>query len=98
MPETPNLEVRKAQFLTQLGAAAVVVVLVGARWRLRAPFVVGGTVLVLLALHETALVWDLIPRWVPLAVAGLTLVTVATTYERRRRDLSRFRGAVARMR
>lgn len=80
-----------------LGVAAVAVVLIGARWRLRAPFVVGGAVLGLVAAHEVALVWDLIPRWVPLAVAGLTLVTVATTYERRRRDLARLVGAVGRM-
>jgi cell division protein FtsW (lipid II flippase) len=83
-----------------LGLAALVVVLGGARWRLRAPFVVGGAVLVLTALHEMALVWDLIPRWAPLAAAGLALVAVAvaTTYERRRRDLARLRGAVGRMR
>jgi hypothetical protein len=81
-----------------LGAAALVVVLGGARWRLRAPFVVGGAVLVLTALHEMALVWDLIPRWAPLAAAGLALVAVATTYERRRRDLARLRGVVGRMR
>jgi hypothetical protein len=80
-----------------LGAAAVAVVLVGARWRLRAPFVVGGGVLALLAAHEVALVWDVIPRWVPLAVAGLVLVTVATTYERRRRDLARLVGVMGRM-
>jgi hypothetical protein len=81
-----------------LGVAGVAVVLVGARWRLRAPFVVGGGVLVLVAFHEMILVWDLVPRWAPLAVGGLALVAVATTYERRRRDLDRLRGAVARMR
>jgi hypothetical protein len=81
-----------------LGAAAVAVVLIGARWRLRAPFVVGGAALALVAAHEVALVWDLIPRWAPLAVAGLVLVAVATTYERRRRDLARLAGAVGRMR
>jgi hypothetical protein len=80
-----------------LGVAAVAVVLVGARWRLRAPFVVGGAVLALLAVHEVALVWDLIPRWAPLAAAGLGLVAVATTYERRRRDLARLAGVVGRM-
>ena len=78
-------------------SAAVAVVLIGARWRLRAPFVVGGAVLALVAAHEVALVWDLIPRWAPLATAGLALVAVATTYERRRRDLARLVGAVGRM-
>ncbi|WP_203903739.1 SCO7613 C-terminal domain-containing membrane protein [Virgisporangium aliadipatigenens] len=81
-----------------LGVAAVAVVLVGAKWRLRAPFVVGGAVLVLVAFHEMVLIWDLVPRWAPLAIGGLALVAVATTYERRRRDLDRLRGAVARMR
>ncbi|GIJ57205.1 SCO7613 C-terminal domain-containing membrane protein [Virgisporangium aurantiacum] len=80
-----------------LGVAAVAVVLIGARWRLRAPFVVGGAVLAVVAAHEVALVWDLIPRWAPLAAAGLALVAVATTYERRRRDLARLVGAVGRM-
>jgi hypothetical protein len=54
-------------------------------------------VLALLAVHEVALVWDLIPRWAPLAAAGLVLVAVATTYERRRRDLARLAGVVGRM-
>jgi hypothetical protein len=74
------------------------VVLVGARRRLRAPVLTGGAVLVVLALRETAAVWDLIPRWAPLALAGLVLVTLATTYERRRRDLARLREALGHMR
>jgi hypothetical protein len=58
----------------------------------------GGAVLCVLALRETAAVWDLVPRWAPLAIAGLTLVTVATTYERRRRDLARLRQALGNLR
>ncbi|GGM65207.1 SCO7613 C-terminal domain-containing membrane protein [Dactylosporangium sucinum] len=81
-----------------LGAVALAVVVGGAAWRLQAPFVVGGVVLGVLAVHEVALYWDLLPRWAPLAVAGLVLVTLATTYERRRRDLDRLRSAVGRMR
>jgi hypothetical protein len=50
------------------------------------------------ALNEIARVWDHLPRWIPLAVAGLLLVAVATTYERRQRDMARLRGAVGRMR
>ena len=80
-----------------LGAAAVAVVLAGSAGRRQAPVVVGGAVLTLLALHEIALLWDLLPRWIPLATAGLLLVGVAMTYERRRRDLNRLRGAVGRM-
>jgi hypothetical protein len=81
-----------------LGLAAVLVVVVGAQRRLRAPVLTGGAVLVVLALRETAAAWDLIPRWVPLALAGLVLVTLATTYERRRRDLARLREALGHMR
>ena len=40
---------------------------------------------------------DLLPRWIYLAVGGLTLITLAATYERRRRDVTRLRAAVGRM-
>ncbi|MBU2666012.1 zinc ribbon domain-containing protein [Actinoplanes bogorensis] len=80
-----------------LGAACVAVVAAGALARLRAPVLLGGGVLVVLALHELAQLWDLIPRWIPLAAAGLALVLIATTLERRRRDLHRFRTAIQRM-
>jgi len=80
-----------------LGAAALGVVLAGARARLQAPVVAGGSVLTLVALHEMALVWDLLPRWIPLAAAGLLLLALATTLERRRRDLARVRSALTRM-
>ncbi|MFD0581347.1 SCO7613 C-terminal domain-containing membrane protein [Dactylosporangium darangshiense] len=53
-----------------LGAVAVAVLLAGARLRLRAPIVVGGAVLVLVALHEVALYWDELPRWAPLRSRG----------------------------
>ncbi|GAA1807104.1 hypothetical protein HC028_20495 [Planosporangium flavigriseum] len=81
-----------------LGAAAVIVVVVGSLRRRQAPVVVGGTVLALVAVHEVVRFWDLVPRWIPLAVAGLLLVGLATTYERRRRDMARLREAVGRMR
>ncbi|GID29215.1 SCO7613 C-terminal domain-containing membrane protein [Paractinoplanes brasiliensis] len=80
-----------------LGVAAVAVVVAGAVFKLRAPVLVGGGVLVVLALHELAQFWDLIPRWIPLAVAGLLLVVIATTIERRRRDLRRVRTLMQRM-
>jgi hypothetical protein len=80
-----------------LGAGAVVVVVAGAYARLQAPVVVGGAVLAAVAVHEVALVWDLLPRWIPLALAGLLLVGLAMTLERRRRDLARVRAAITRM-
>jgi hypothetical protein len=80
-----------------LGVGALAVVLLGAATRLQAPVVVGGVVLLAVALHELALVWELVPRWIPLAAVGLLLVGLAMTLERRRRDLARVRSAVGRM-
>jgi hypothetical protein len=80
-----------------LGLGALVILLVGARVRLQAPVLAASVALGLVALHELAQVWDLVPRWIPLAAGGLLLVLLATTLERRRRDLDRFRGALARM-
>jgi hypothetical protein len=80
-----------------LGLGALVVVLAGTHARLQAPVVIGGCVLSLVALHELVLVWDLLPRWIPLAAAGLLLVGLAMTLERRRRDLARFTDALTRM-
>jgi hypothetical protein len=80
-----------------LGAGAVLVVLAGSAYRRQAPVVLGGVVLTVLALRELVAVWDLLPRWSFLAVGGLALITLAVTYERRRRDLRRLRSAVGRM-
>lgn len=80
-----------------LGVAGLAVLIFGALARLQAPVVSGGIVVVLVALYELAQVWDLVPRWVPLAVGGLLLVGIATTLEQRRRDLLRLRDAVGRM-
>ncbi|WP_416902558.1 SCO7613 C-terminal domain-containing membrane protein [Micromonospora echinospora] len=80
-----------------LGAGALGVVLFGAVRRWQAPVVLGGTSLVPLALHEVVRSWDLVPRWIFLAVGGLVLIGLATTYERRRRDLARLRSVVGRM-
>lgn len=80
-----------------LGAAALIAVLAGANRRWQAPVLLGGGVLALLALHEVARGWDLLPRWIYLGVGGLALVALAATYERRRRDLARLRAAVGRL-
>jgi hypothetical protein len=80
-----------------LGVAAVVVLVVGARWRLQAPAVIGGSLAALAALRELALVWQRLDAWIPLTVAGVLLVALAATYERRRRDLARLGAAVRRM-
>jgi hypothetical protein len=81
-----------------LFVGSIAVIVAGSMRRLQAPVVVGGGVVALVALHELALYWDLIPRWIPLAIGGLVLLSLAITYERRLRNLVRIRGAVARMR
>ncbi|NBE80542.1 SCO7613 C-terminal domain-containing membrane protein [Micromonospora rubida] len=80
-----------------LGAGALAVVLAGSARRWQAPVLLGGITLTLLALHELVRSWDLLPRWIFLAVGGLALIGLAATYERRRRDLARLRAVVGRM-
>ncbi|MFC7534493.1 SCO7613 C-terminal domain-containing membrane protein [Actinoplanes sp. GCM10030250] len=80
-----------------LGLGALIVLIVGARARSQAPVVVGSGALALIALHEVVQFWDLVPRWVPLALGGVLLLAIATTMEQRRRDLLRLRNAVGRM-
>lgn len=80
-----------------LGIGALAVVVAGAVWRKQAPFVLAGSTLLVLALHELVLVWRLVQTWIPLAIIGLLLVGLAITYERRRRDLARLRETVSRM-
>ncbi|MFD8211454.1 SCO7613 C-terminal domain-containing membrane protein [Streptomyces sp. NPDC059695] len=85
-----------------LGVAALVVTLLGARFRLQALLLLGGTVLAMDALHELApyvvQAVGALPRWLPPALAGLLLLAVGATYEQRRRDARRLRERLARMR
>ena len=74
-----------------LGAAALLVLLVGARYRLQAPLVIGGAVLAVDAVQLLAPYANALPRWLTLGAAGLLLVAVGATYEQRRRDVSRLR-------
>ncbi len=84
-----------------LGTAALLVLLTGARLRLQAPLLTGGGVLAAVAVHElapaVAQLLSTLPRWLPLAVAGLLLLLLGATYEQRRRDLRRLRQSVSRM-
>jgi hypothetical protein len=80
-----------------LGLAALSVVCLGAIRRRQAPVLLGGATLAVGALREAVGVWDLLDRWVFLAVGGLVLIGLAVSYERRRRDLARLRAAVRRM-
>ncbi|MFJ8581164.1 SCO7613 C-terminal domain-containing membrane protein [Micromonospora sp. NPDC093277] len=80
-----------------LGLVALGAVLGGAVRRWQAPVLLGAATLVPLALHELARGWDLLPRWIFLGLGGLALITLAATYERRRRDLARLRTLVGRL-
>jgi hypothetical protein len=84
-----------------LGTAALLLTLVGARRRLQAPLVLGGSVLTLDTLHELApylvQVTDALPRWVPPALAGLLLLALGATYEQRLRNVRKAREALGRM-
>ncbi|WP_406448382.1 hypothetical protein OG782_06170 [Streptomyces sp. NBC_00876] len=85
-----------------LGAAALVITLLGARMGLQALLVLGGAVLALDAVHELApyvvQVVGAMPRWVAPALAGVLLLAVGATYEKRLRDARRLRDALGRMR
>ncbi|MGW8890091.1 SCO7613 C-terminal domain-containing membrane protein [Streptomyces sp. NPDC055749] len=85
-----------------LGVAALVITLAGARFRLQALLLLGGTVLALDALHELApyvvQVAGALPRWLPPALAGVLLLVVGATYEQRLRDARRLKEALGRMR
>ncbi|MFB7170867.1 SCO7613 C-terminal domain-containing membrane protein [Streptomyces sp. NPDC056254] len=85
-----------------LGAAALAVTLAGARYRLQAPLLLGGAVLAAVAVHELApyvvQVAGALPRWVPPALAGVLLLAVGATYEKRLRDARRLRAAIGRLR
>ncbi|WP_432104392.1 SCO7613 C-terminal domain-containing membrane protein [Streptomyces sp. bgisy091] len=85
-----------------LGLSTLVITLAGARLRLQAPLVLGGSVLALDGLHELAphvvQVFDALPRWAPPALAGLLLLAVGATYEQRLRDARRVRESFGRMR
>ncbi len=71
--------------------AAAAVLGAGVAGRLRAPLVFGGAVLAVDALNLLAPYAAALPRWMPLAVLGLALVTFGATYEQRRKDLAGLR-------
>jgi len=84
--------------IVALGVAALATLLAGIRWRLQAPFLLGGAILLV---HAIAQLWPWITWlyeavwwWLWLGIAGVLLVIIAATYERRLRSA---RGAVARL-
>jgi len=80
------------RILLVLGAVAVLII--GSISRQRAPVVVGGVVTTIAAIHELIAVSE----WFIFIPIGVLLVALGATYEKRRRDLQRLRGALNRMR
>ncbi|MFI8357920.1 SCO7613 C-terminal domain-containing membrane protein [Streptomyces cyaneofuscatus] len=85
-----------------LGVAALVITLLGAKYRLQALLLLGGAVLALDTLHELApyvvQVAGALPRWLPPALAGMLLLAVGATYEQRLRDARKLKDLLGRMR
>ncbi|WP_460546497.1 SCO7613 C-terminal domain-containing membrane protein [Glycomyces halotolerans] len=81
-----------------LGAAALAVVVAAVARRWQAPLVLGSVTLLVLTINELALLWHLIPTWLPPALGGAVLILAGATLEQRRRDLDRLRRTVRAMR
>lgn len=68
---------------TLVVAAAVLLILIGTRRSLQAPFIIGAAAVAKIGIAQFLEVAPLIPRWITLATAGLILLTTGATYERR---------------
>lgn len=69
-----------------LGLAALLVLLAGVAGRLQAPLALGGVTLGVDAVVQIAPYVDAVPRWVSIGAAGILLLTLGATFERRLRD------------
>jgi hypothetical protein len=85
-----------------LGVLALATLLVGARLRLRAPFLIGAGVLLV---HAVAQLWPWIreasatvPWWAWAGIGGVVLIAVAARYERRIRDVKEVAARVSALR
>ncbi|MDM7856378.1 DUF2157 domain-containing protein [Cellulomonas alba] len=79
-------------------AVGAVAVLVGARLRLQAPFVLGSTALGLVAVRQLAPFAVAVGWWPVVALGGAVLLTAGVTYERRLRDARAAASFLAAMR
>jgi len=85
-----------------LGVLALATLLVGARLRFRAPFLLGAVVLLV---HALAQLWPWIreasatvPWWAWAGIGGVVLIAVAARYERRIRDVKEVAARVSALR
>jgi uncharacterized membrane protein AbrB (regulator of aidB expression) len=77
--------------------AAAALTVAGALTHRQAPFVLGAGALAVVVLGRLAPYAPLLPRWVTLAAAGLVLLVVGATYERRRQQAREAVAWVAQM-
>lgn len=80
-----------------LGLSAVAVLLTGAWLRWAAPLVLGSATALLLVLVNVAPYATAVPRWVIFAVAGVGLLFLGVTWERRLRDARIVAAALLRL-
>jgi hypothetical protein len=79
-------------------AAAVALTVAGTAAHRQAPFVLGAACLAFTVLGRLVLFTPLLPRWITLTAAGLVLLLVGATYERRRQQAREAVGWVVQMR
>jgi hypothetical protein len=79
-------------------AAAALAAVAGTLLHRQAPFVLGAGVLLLVAVGRLSPYAPLLPRWVTLGTAGLLLLVLGATYERRRQQAREAVAWVAQMR
>jgi hypothetical protein len=79
-------------------AGAVLVTVLGTRTHRQAPFVLGTASLAYVVLARLGPYAPLLPRWLLLTAAGLVLLAVGATYERRRQQAREAVAWVAQMR
>jgi hypothetical protein len=88
--------------LVALGVVAVAVVIIAARRRLQAPFLIGIAVALIhgvaTVLPHLRIVYQALPWWLWLGVGGVLLIVLAASYERRIRDLKSVAMKVAALR
>jgi hypothetical protein len=81
--------------------AGVLTLAVGSVRRQKAPVVVGSAVTATATLHELLRLSAMLPWWVLLLLfgaAGVLLVSLGATYEKRRQNVARLKGALNRLR
>ncbi len=81
-----------------VGLAGLALVGVGVRLRWGAPLVIGGVAVGLLAVVDIAPYAAAVPRWVLFGTAGVALLALGVTWERRRQDLHLMQQYAARLR